>query len=84
MRILMIHAAEFSFRVTEGGRVDLMIFSARGELVRTLVSDALPPGGYRVSWDGRDAAGRPASSGTYFYRLTAGDLRQTRKMVLIR
>jgi hypothetical protein len=37
-----------------------------------------------VTWDGADAAGRDVASGIYFYRLTAGDVVETRKMLLVR
>ena len=37
-----------------------------------------------VHWDGRDDAGIPAASGTFFYRLTAGEHRETMKMTLLK
>jgi photosystem II stability/assembly factor-like uncharacterized protein len=55
------------------------IFDINGRLVETLVNRELRPGSYEVNWN---ASGK--SSGVYFYRLIAGDMRETRKMVLIR
>jgi hypothetical protein len=43
-----------------------------------------PAGVHHVVWNGRTAEGRPAASGTYFYRLDAGGTTQTRQMVLVR
>ncbi len=37
-----------------------------------------------VHWDGRDDAGAAAASGTFFYRLTAGEHRETMKMTLVK
>jgi flagellar hook assembly protein FlgD len=45
----------------------------------------MPAGKHAVTWDGKTAAGRPAASGVYFYRLTAEKAPSlTRKMVLLR
>jgi hypothetical protein len=64
--------------------VDLRIYDATGRLVRKLVSDRLEAGRRQVHWDGRDSAGRPAAAGVYFYRLEAGELRETRKLVRLK
>ena len=42
------------------------------------------PGGHIVEWDGKDRDSREISSGIYFYRLSAGALTQTKKMILLR
>jgi flagellar hook assembly protein FlgD len=52
--------------------------------VRTLVDEPQKAGTHRVSWDGRDNAGRQVASGVYLYRLEAGDFSKSEKMVLIR
>jgi hypothetical protein len=73
-----------SFTVPEdaSGRVELAVYSLRGQRVRTLVSDTKAPGRYTVAWNGRDDAGRALPSGVYLYRLTAGEQVLTRKMML--
>jgi hypothetical protein len=50
-----------------------------GEKVATLVNGPKPAGEHVVSFN---ASSLP--SGIYFYTLTAGDLKQTRKMVITR
>jgi flagellar hook assembly protein FlgD len=74
------------FTVAEGSavHVSLKIYDIRGNLVRTLVNEVRDAGTYNVFWDGTDASGRNVASGVYFYRMTAGDFSQTRKMVLLK
>jgi len=51
--------------------VRLSVHDQRGREVRRLLDGAAPAGERAVVWDGRDARGRPAPSGTYLVRLTS-------------
>jgi hypothetical protein len=62
----------------------LRIYNVLGEVVRTLVDEAMVPGVHHKVWDGRDDHGNRVASGIYFYRLRAGDLQHTKKMVLMK
>jgi flagellar hook assembly protein FlgD len=64
--------------------VVLTVYDVRGARVRTLLDEARVPGDHGVVWDGRSDAGVRVSSGIYFYRLTTGDFRETKKMVLLK
>ena len=55
------------------------IYDILGHEVKTLVNKEQRPGQYEVTWD---AAGQ--ASGIYFYKLTAGDYSETKKMILLR
>ena len=57
------------------------IYSTGGARVRGLVDELLGVGRHVVTWDGRDAAGRPVPAGVYFVRLDAGSHRQNAKLV---
>jgi hypothetical protein len=72
----------FSLGASE--KVKLEIFNVLGQRVRTLLDRWLPPGRYRKIWDARNEAGLKLGSGIYFYRITAGDYVQTRKMILLK
>ena len=61
----------------------LKIYNVRGELVRTLVSAQKLAGEYHEQWDATDESGSKVPSGVYFYKLTAGRFRQTRRMLLL-
>ena len=63
-------------------RTTLVVYSLRGQAVRTLVDEEQSAGEYRVHWGGEGDRGEMLASGTYLYRLQAGDYSSTRKMVL--
>jgi hypothetical protein len=64
--------------------VTLEIFDTAGRRIRRLVETHFVAGVHRVPWDGRDDAGRPAASGTYFARLEAGRFESVRRLVLLK
>ena len=64
--------------------VTLAIYDANGRLVRTLVNEVRGYGAHEVTWDGRDDGGVAMGSGVYFYRLRAGKLTESKKMVLLK
>jgi hypothetical protein len=67
------------FKVQGSGLVSLKVFDVLGKEVRTLVNEAKPAGEYSVEFD---ATNLP--SGVYFYRLQAGSLSATRKLVVMK
>lgn len=64
--------------------VTLRVFDILGKEVTLLVNESLPPGSYEVSFNVESVSGKSISSGLYFYRLTAGDLTRTNRMILIK
>jgi glucuronoarabinoxylan endo-1,4-beta-xylanase len=68
-----------SYKLPGNSQVTLKLFDVLGREVATLVDEAQSGGDHLVRWD----ASR-FSSGVYLYRLTANDLVQTRKMVLLK
>jgi len=59
--------------------VSLSLYDVTGSLVHKLVDELQGPGFYRAHWDPQGCA-----DGIYFCRLMAGNLTETRKMVLAR
>lgn len=73
------------FDLAQAGHVTLGIFDVAGRRVQTLIDAQMKAGrGYRVVWNGHDAAGRLVPSGMYLYRLMAPDRTEVRKMVVLR
>jgi flagellar hook assembly protein FlgD len=74
-----------SFDLARDSHVSLKIYDVAGRLVRGLANEKMVAGfGKQVKWDGFDDSGNRVSSGVYFYRLVAGDITATRKMVVMK
>jgi len=67
------------FSIPEFSHVLIKIYDILGNEITTLVDEDRPSGGYEVSFDGSNLA-----SGFYFYRITAGNYSETRKMILLK
>ena len=61
--------------------VTLTIYNVLGQPLRQVWNGPLPAGEHELTWDGRDAQGRPAATGVYVYRLQVDGQTRTRKMV---
>jgi hypothetical protein len=71
------------FALDKSGDVLMEIYNVLGLKVRTL-SGSFPAGVHELVWDGRDADGRPAGSGVYFYKLVSDESHQVRRMLLLK
>jgi hypothetical protein len=73
------------YTVDEPGAATLRIYDVQGRLIRTLVDRVVGcQQNEQTAWDGRDAMGRPVSSGLYFYRLEAEESALTRKVIYVK
>jgi len=52
--------------------------------VRTLVNENKTAGKHSAIWNGLDEQNRPVASGIYYYKLTAGNFANVKKMVLMK
>ncbi|MBM4117395.1 T9SS type A sorting domain-containing protein [bacterium] len=75
---------KIGFVLAAAGEARLEIFDTAGRLVQTLLAANLEAGRHELSWAGETAAGGQASSGLYYYRLTADGESQTRKMLMLK
>ncbi len=78
-------ATAIAFDLPRAAPLRLAVHDVLGRRVRTLRDEARAgPGRFRVVWDGADDRGRPAASGVYLVRLTAGADRTSGRVVLVR
>lgn len=71
------------FALAHSGKAEVMVFDARGSLVKRLASSWRPAGAQRVEWDGTDATGSRAPAGVYYWRVTSEDAPQSGRVVRI-
>ena len=77
------------YDLAEDSEVEIHIYNLKGESVRRLSFGFQGAGTYRTRsraayWDGRNAVGEPVASGVYFYTLRAGQIKATRRMVILK
>jgi hypothetical protein len=72
-------ATTIRYTLAQGSTVTLEVYDMTGRLLRTLVRGEQPAGVYTLTFEGQGIA-----SGTYLYRLQAGDFVETRRMVLLK
>jgi hypothetical protein len=73
-----------SFDLPRQGYVSLVVYDIMGREIVRIIDDQLMGGHHKFRWSGKHNSGRVASSGIYFYQLTAEDFQQTRKMLIIK
>jgi flagellar hook assembly protein FlgD len=72
------------YEIPKDGFVTVKIFNMLGQEVTTLFSGITKAGRYTLNWDGTDGNGKQASSGSYIYRMSAGEFIKSKKMILIK
>ncbi len=77
-------STKLSFELAAPARVRLNIFDAAGRLVNTLVDEQRGAGRHEFIWNGQNTAGQSVASGVYLYRFEAGDVVQTKRMMLVK
>ena len=65
-------------------KVTVIIYDIMGKKIRTLLDANQNTGQHSVLWDTLNDQNYPVSSGVYFYQVQTDELRQEKKMLLIR
>jgi len=72
-------STKIDYDIAADGNVSVVLFDMSGREVAKLVNDFKPAGYYTVSFNASNL-----SSGMYFYRISASNFSQTKKMVLVK
>ncbi|HAY34149.1 MAG TPA: hypothetical protein DCY06_08425, partial [Bacteroidetes bacterium] len=68
-----------NFSIPKSGFVNITVYDILGKEIKNLVNENLNAGYYKTDFSGNDLP-----SGAYFYRITAGEFVQIRKMTLLK
>jgi hypothetical protein len=72
------------FNLRKSAEVSLVVYNVLGQKVRTLVKARMDAGSQSVTWDTKDEKGNELSSGIYFYQLKSGEVKETKRLVLLK
>lgn len=72
------------FELARPSEVDLSVYDVSGRRLQVLVAGSRAAGQHVLTWDGRDGRAGTLGSGIYFLRFAAGEVRQNRRLVLLR
>jgi hypothetical protein len=78
----------FNLNAKDAKDAKIEIYNLKGQKVKTIpvilneVEESTDQ--HSVTWNGKDDNGKSVSSGIYFYKLKAGKLKKTKKMLLIK
>ena len=75
---------EIRFDLPRAARVQVKVYNVQGRLVAMLLDEERSAGPGRVVWNGTDSRGGAVASGTYFYRVRAGEEEKIGKMTLLK
>ena len=73
------------FEIGKPSTVNIAIYDLRGQRIKELIAEKeMLPGGYNVSWSGKNQQNKEVSSGIYILELKVDQYQQILKMVLLR
>jgi flagellar hook assembly protein FlgD len=85
----------FNLNADDAKDAKIEIYNLKGQKVKTLPvilsgvegsanHQIIKSQNHQIVWNGRDENNKPVGSGVYFYKLKAGKLKKTKKMLLIK
>jgi len=77
-------STDIAYALPEAGNVNIEIYNILGQQVKSLANEYQDAGNYVVTWNGDDESGSTVASGVYFYRVSAGEYKDIKKMVLMK
>ncbi|MCL5020159.1 MAG: T9SS type A sorting domain-containing protein, partial [Bacteroidetes bacterium] len=77
-------STKIAFELPKTSHVSLIIYDVLGREVAEIADQNYPAGYNEITWNGLNRNGEQASSGAYFYRITAGNWTKVKKMLMLK
>ena len=74
-------STNIEFEMMVQSDIKIEIFDVTGGYITTLYKGFADPGVHKLTWNGINDKGQIISSGVYFYKMTADNFVQTRKLL---
>jgi len=75
---------KLNYELPEELFVEISIYDMVGNIIKILKNQTEEPGHRSVQWSGINNQGKPVSAGVYLVSIKAGELRKTKKVVLLK
>ena len=72
------------YDLSNSGLVNITIYDMMGRIVKTLVNGSQTAGYKSIKWNATNDRNESVSAGLYLYTIQSGELRQTKKMILLK
>jgi murein DD-endopeptidase MepM/ murein hydrolase activator NlpD len=73
-----------AFSLKSSSHVKIKVYDILGQEIATLLDEKISAGVHTMTWDALDSSGRIVPGGTYFYRLIADGVTETKQMKLVK
>jgi len=77
-------STEIEYYIPENADVSIDVYDLRGTKIKALVSEFQTEGSYSVKWNGTDQKGNSVPTGSYFYKIQAGEYETQKRMLFIK
>lgn len=77
-------STKIAFELPKASHVTLTLYDVLGREVAEIADQNYPAGYNEITWNGLNRNGEQASSGVYFYRITADNWSKVKKLMLIK
>ena len=75
---------QIRYDLQENTYVSINIYNLMGKHIKSFINMNQDAGYQSIHWNATDASSQPVPAGMYIYTISAGDFRQTKKMIFLK